>query len=167
MKPTEIKVGITSLRSLRNGRVIIEGSSKKEIETLEEKIGEQCGEELEVKVQRLGNRSLVMLNIPDDTTLENVRETLTQQNPELGLKYGNIEPKFCYTTKRGTRNLVIELDSGSRNKLLQTIVKMGWTIRKIDDYIVAKNATAAAVINITIENVRGKKHVPCAQKITS
>jgi hypothetical protein len=44
VNPTEIKVGITSLKSLRDGRVMIEASSKNEIETLGEKIGEKCGE---------------------------------------------------------------------------------------------------------------------------
>jgi hypothetical protein len=37
VNPTEIKVGITSLKSLRDGRVMIEASSKNEIETLGEK----------------------------------------------------------------------------------------------------------------------------------
>jgi len=40
VNPTEIKVRITSLKSLRDGRVMIEANSKKEIETLGEKIGE-------------------------------------------------------------------------------------------------------------------------------
>jgi len=132
VNPTEIKVGITSLRPLRDGRIIIEVGSKKDKETLGEKIGQKCGEEPEVNIQRLRNPRLVLISIPNDTTLENVREILTQQNPELGLKDGIIEPKFCYTTKRGTRNLVIEVDSGTRNKLLQTKVKMGWTICKIE-----------------------------------
>jgi hypothetical protein len=42
VNPAEIKVGITLLRSLRDGRVIIEAASKKEIETLGENIGEKC-----------------------------------------------------------------------------------------------------------------------------
>ena len=63
--------------------------------------------------------------------------------------------------------MVIEVDLGTRHKLLQTRVKMGWAICKIDDYIVAKNVSAAAVIITNIENARGKKHVLCAQGITS
>jgi hypothetical protein len=39
VNPTEIKVGITSLKSLRDGRVMIEASGKNEIETLGEKSG--------------------------------------------------------------------------------------------------------------------------------
>jgi hypothetical protein len=109
VNPTEIKVGITSIKFLRDGRVMIEASSKKEIETLGEKIGENCGEELEVNTQKLRKSRLVLLNILEDITLENVEETLTIQNPELDLKEGDIRAKFCYTTKRKTRNLVITM----------------------------------------------------------
>jgi hypothetical protein len=58
VNPTEIKVGITSLKSLRDGRVMIEASSKNEIETLGEKVGGNCGEELEVNIQKLRNPRL-------------------------------------------------------------------------------------------------------------
>jgi len=78
-----------------------------------------------------------MLNIPQDITLENVAEILTIQNPELYLKEGDVRAKFCYTTKRKTSNLVIEVDSGTRKKLLQARIKLGWSICSVDDYIVA------------------------------
>jgi len=81
--PSEIKVVITSLNVLRDGRVMIEARSKNEIETLEEKIGEKRGEELEVNIQKLRNRSLFLFDIPEDITLELVEETHTLQNPEL------------------------------------------------------------------------------------
>jgi len=68
--------------------------SKKEIDTLEEKIKEKCVEELEVRVHRLRNPRLVMLNIPTDITPENVKEVLLQQSRELAINNGNIEPKF-------------------------------------------------------------------------
>jgi len=71
---------------------------------------ERCGEELEIRVHRLRNPRLVILNYSTDITPENFKEVLVQQNRELGINYGKIEPKFCYITKRGTRNLVIEVD---------------------------------------------------------
>ena len=50
MNPTDIKVGINSLRQLRDGRVIIEKSSEKELEKLGDEIKEKC-EELDVNIQ--------------------------------------------------------------------------------------------------------------------
>jgi len=54
-----------------------------------------------------------MLNIPTDMAPENVKEDLLQQNRELAINNGN-RTKFCYITKRGTRNLVREVDPGTR-----------------------------------------------------
>jgi hypothetical protein len=47
---------------------MIEASSKNEIEILGDKIGEKCGEELEVNIQKLKNMRLLLLNIPEDVT---------------------------------------------------------------------------------------------------
>jgi len=46
-----------------------------------------------------------LLNIPEDITLKNVEETLSLQNPEFDMNVWDIRAKFCYTTKRETRNI--------------------------------------------------------------
>jgi len=160
VNPTEIKVGITSLKSLRDGRVVIEASSKNEIVTLGDKIGEKCGGELDVTIQKLRNPRLVLLNIPEDITPENVEETLKRQNPELDLKEGDIGAKFCYTTKRKTRNLVIEVDSDTRKKLMQARIKLGWTICRADDYIVPKRCFRCSRYNHNFRDCRGEETCP-------
>jgi len=40
VNPAEIKVGITSLRTLRDGRVLIEAGSKNEVDAIGDKIRE-------------------------------------------------------------------------------------------------------------------------------
>jgi len=135
---TEIKVGITSLKLFRDGRVVIEANSRNEIETIGHKIEETCGAELEVNIEKRRNPILPLLRIPEDITIENAEETLAKQNPELYIKEGDIRAKFCYTTKRETRNLVMEVDSETRRKLIQARIKLGWAICRVDYYIVAK-----------------------------
>jgi hypothetical protein len=160
VNPTEIKVGITSLKSFRDGRVMIEASSKNEIETLAEKIGEKCGGLLDVTIQKLRKPRLVLLNIPEDITPENAEETLTIQNPELDLKEGDIRAKFCYTTKRKTRNLVIEVESDTRRKLMQARIELGWTICSADDYIVAKRCFRCSKYNHNFRDCKGEETCP-------
>ena len=102
-----------------------------------------------------------MLSIPDEITMENVRETLMKQNPEINLNDRISEPKFCYTTKRG--NLVIEVDSSTRIKLLQTRVKMGWTVCKLEDYIAEKWYFRCSRYNHTQTVCKGEEACPmCA-----
>jgi hypothetical protein len=96
---------------LTDGRVMIETSSENEIEALGNKIEETCGVEREVNIKKRRNPRLVLLSISEDVTIENIEETSAKQNPELNIKEGDIRAKFCYTPKRETRNLEIEVNS--------------------------------------------------------
>lgn len=78
VNPAEIEVGITSLKMLTDCRVMIEASSKQDIEALGNKIEETCGAVLEVNFQKRRNPRLVLLSIPEDVTIENVEETLAK-----------------------------------------------------------------------------------------
>ena len=167
VNPTEMKVGITSLKLLRDGRVVIEANSKNEIEALGNKIEETCGAELEVNIQKRRNPRLVLLSIPENIILGNVEHTLAKQNPELDIEEGGIRAKFCYTTKRETRNLVIEVDSGTRKKLIQSRIKLGWEICRVDDYIVAKRCFRCSRYNHNFRDCRGRRHVHCALGVTN
>lgn len=86
INPTEIKVGLNSLKSLRDGRVQIETGSKEEVEILMRDINEKCEEKLEASIHRLRNPRLVIYNIPEDISTRNIEETLLAQNPDINLK---------------------------------------------------------------------------------
>ncbi|PSN30957.1 hypothetical protein C0J52_26327 [Blattella germanica] len=53
INPTEIKIGINTFKSLKDGRVLIEDPTKEEINVLSEKINAKCGNELDVHVPTL------------------------------------------------------------------------------------------------------------------
>ena len=53
INPTEIEVGIKALKSLSDGRVLIEVGSVEEMNLLSANIGAKCGEILEVYVPKL------------------------------------------------------------------------------------------------------------------
>jgi hypothetical protein len=74
INPTKIKVGIKSIKALRNGRVQIETGNKDETEILTKDINEKCGQNLEAQVHRLRHPRLVIYNIPDDIPTNNVKK---------------------------------------------------------------------------------------------
>jgi hypothetical protein len=57
-------VGINSLKTLRNGKVLIAAGNKEDIEILTNDIHEECGDKLEVIVHRLRNPRMVIYNVP-------------------------------------------------------------------------------------------------------
>jgi hypothetical protein len=86
INPTEIKVGMNTFKSLKNGKVLIETNRKEKIEALEKDISAKCGGKPEVNNHKLRNPRLVVINIPENITVGNIQDTLIAQNPDLNLK---------------------------------------------------------------------------------
>ncbi|PSN46678.1 hypothetical protein C0J52_06387 [Blattella germanica] len=117
ISPTEMKIGISTFKTLKDGRILIEASTKEEISLLSADINAKCGEELAVQVPQLRNPRLIIFNTPEDFSVEGAEETIIAQNPELELQKGDIIPKFRIKTKRGNYSLIIEnmFTNGTRN----------------------------------------------------
>jgi len=163
VNPTEIKVGIKSLKSLKDGRVLIEAGSLDEINSLRTTIGNKCGVDLEVTVPKLWKPKLLIHNIPQDITVVNLEETIIALNPKLLIETGDIAARFKFKTKRGLINMVIEAGSETRKKLLQTKLKIGWLICKVDDYLVPKRYFKCSRFNHRHQDCRGEETCPlCA-----
>jgi hypothetical protein len=64
INPTALKVGVKSLKSLRDVRVLIEVGSVDETNLLSADINGKCGEALEANVQILRKPRLIIRNIP-------------------------------------------------------------------------------------------------------
>jgi len=101
INPTEMRIGIKTFKSLKNGRVLIEAGSLSEINLLSTKISNKCGEDLEVAVPKLWKPRMVIYNLPQNTTVENLEYTILAQNPEMSMEKGEIATKFKYKTKWG------------------------------------------------------------------
>ena len=50
-----MKVGISALKTLKNGQVLIESDNKSDLEEVNKRISEACGEELEGYISTLKN----------------------------------------------------------------------------------------------------------------
>jgi hypothetical protein len=116
-----------------------------------------------VYVPKLWKPRLVIYNIPHDISIENAEETILAQNPELNAKQGDIGVKFTYRTKRDQINMVIVVGPLMRKKLLQTKLKIGWLICKIEDYLMAKRCFKCSRFNHRHQNCQGEETCPlCA-----
>ena len=70
INPTDIKVGIKTLKTLRDGRIIIETGSEEEINTLSSAISTKCGEQLEVIKHKLRKPRLIIFNVSGEITIK-------------------------------------------------------------------------------------------------
>ena len=165
INPTKIKVGINTFKSLKDGRVLIETNSREELEVLEKDINAKCEGKLEANSHKLRNPRLVVINIPEEITTENLEDTLIAQNTDVSLTQGDIVTKFCYETRQNTRNLVIEVSAKTRKTLIERRLKLGWQICKIEDYVVATRCYKCSRYNHRARDCRGEETCPlCAGK---
>jgi len=71
-----MKIGVKSIQSLKDGRVLIEAGTPAEIALLSSSIRDKCGEDLEVTIPKLRKPRMIIHNIPQDVTIENLQETV-------------------------------------------------------------------------------------------
>ncbi|PSN36129.1 hypothetical protein C0J52_25500, partial [Blattella germanica] len=158
INPTEIKIGINTFKSLKDRRVLIEAPTKEEINVLSENITAKCGNELDVHVPTLFKPRLVIRNVPEVVTVENIESTIMAQNPELSLKQGEVVAKFRLK-KREQGNIVIEVGPQTRKKLLATRLKLCWQIC----YLEAKRCFISSRFGQRFNDCKGEETCPlCA-----
>ena len=106
VNPTEMKVGIDALKTLKNGQLLIEIEKKSELEEVRKKINDVFREELESYMSTLKNPRLIVFNVPEDITSENAAQAIDLQNSELNLNENETKPKFMFEDRKKHKNLV-------------------------------------------------------------
>jgi len=97
-------------------------------------------------------------------SVENFEDNLKVQNPKLSMKPGEIAARFKFRTKGGELNTVVEVDSETRKKLLQTKFKMGRLICSVGDYLAAKRCYKCSRYNQNTISARERKRAFCVQE---
>ncbi|PSN45025.1 hypothetical protein C0J52_23368 [Blattella germanica] len=92
INPTQLKVGISSMKASRDGRLIIESGKKEDIDVLSKHIEDQCSQLLEFNIPKLRNPDIIVFNIPEDIAEQNAAEIISLQNPELNLQENTLMP---------------------------------------------------------------------------
>jgi hypothetical protein len=118
---------------------------------------------MEVTTPKLRKPRMIIRNVPQDISVENLEGTILYQNSELDLITGDIDARFKFRTKRGQVNMVIEVGSETRKKLVNKKLKIGWIICKVDDYLIAQKCFRCSRFNHRQQDCRGDETCPlCA-----
>jgi hypothetical protein len=164
VNPVDMKIGITTFKGLRNGRLLIETQSKNEFEALSKTINEVCGEELEASTPRRRNPRLIIYNVPDELNIENAKELIMKQNSELCNGDEDITPRYLFKDKRKNNNLVIEVNSTTRRKFWRKKMKLGWNMCNVEDYIKINRFYKCSKFNHNAPACKGELVCPtCAE----
>ena len=163
--PIDMKIGIRTLKRLKNGQVLIEADSKEELEMLNSQLHYKCGSQLEINIQKRRNPRLILYNVPDALTTENAEAIILAQNPDLKLQVGDIQAKYTFKTRRKTTNLIIEVLPYARRQILTNKLKLVWSVCYVEDYVSVNRCFRCSGYNHRHTECRNEEACPiCAGK---
>jgi len=158
INPTDIKVIIKEVNTIRVKGILVEKGSKEERNTLSSEIINKLGKSLEDIQHKLRKPRLFIYNVPNEITTENVVAIIKSQSPELLSKGKDIEAKYTFKNRKGRHNTVVEIGSQIRKQILHSRVKLGWEICNVADYVIPRKCYKCSRFN--------HKHYDCGSEET-
>jgi hypothetical protein len=150
INPTEIKVGIKALKTIKDKCLIIETESEEENRILYTEISTKLGDTIDIYQNKLRKPRIIIYSVPEETTVDNIAATIKAQNPEIIPNDKIIEAKFKFQNKRG-QYIVMEVGPQTRREILQHKLRIGWNICKAADYLTPIDASSVADSTINTE----------------
>jgi hypothetical protein len=159
-----MKVGIRALKTPKNGQLQIESEKKSELEEVCKKINEVCGKKLKRHTPTLRKPRIIMSNVPEDITTENMVQAIVLQNSELNQNEHEIQPKFAFEDKKKHKNLVLEVNAEMRKSMVGRKLKIGWQVCNCSDYLSVTRCYKCSKYNHRAQECYGYVVCPhCAQ----
>lgn len=136
VNPDEAKITVKRVKNIRNRGVIIEASSKEDIDFfLQNENIKDAG--LMVSLPEKRNPRIIIYDVESKLEASEVKELITRQNPELG----NEVVKACFKTGPKTGefcNWVMEVSPSVRAKLIRKRrVYMNWNSCRVSDFVIS------------------------------
>ena len=160
INPMDIRVGIKAVKTIREKGIIVETGSEEERNTLSSEIVNKLGERLEVIQHKLRKPRLIIYNVPNEITTENVVAIIKTQNPELLSNGEDIEAKYMFKNRKGRHNMVVEVGPQIRKQILQFKLKLGWEICNVADYLIPTRCYKCSRYNHKHYDCRGEETCP-------
>ena len=160
VNPTEIKVGVCTFKSLKNGNILMESSSKADAEKICSSINEKCGDAIEANEMKLRNPRMILYNVPEEMDMDQLKQAISEQNAELNITEDDFEPKFVFKDRKGSTNLVIAIKSEVRRAILGRKIKVGWHMCNVDDYIKISRCFKCSKYNHRAQECTGEQTCP-------
>jgi len=127
-------------------------------------ISTKCGEQLEITKHKLRKPRLIIYNVSEANTIENIT-IIKAQTPEITLNGEDTVAKFRYKNRKVTYNIVIEVGPQARKQIFQTKLKIGWEICNVEAYLVPTRCYRCSRYNHKHNECKGEETCPhCAGK---
>ncbi|KAF6207460.1 hypothetical protein GE061_015906 [Apolygus lucorum] len=135
INPVKLGVGITRMTSSSDGTIIMQSTTKIDSEKIAKEINEKFHNSLSAEIGSKFRPRLIIYDIPQEVTKENVVEIIKEQNKEIIAENSYLQVRAVITNRvnKNRRNLIIEVDSGLRRSIVTNGLKIMFTVCRADD----------------------------------
>lgn len=136
LNPCTMEVGITQIKDVKDGGILIKCKTKEEIEKLKEEAEKNLGRNFQVSTPEKKNPCIKVVDFQDNMSNEELEECIVKQNDFLREKELTI--KVVIIKKMLTRYMaIIECDPATHEKILQEgCLSIGWEPAcRVFDYV--------------------------------
>ena len=109
---------------------------------------------------KLRKPGIIIYNVPEETTADNIGATILAQNPEIKTNDEITEAKFRFKNKTGRYNIVVEVGPQTRKQILQAKLNTGWNICKTADYLTPTRCFKCSKFNHKHYECKGEEICP-------
>jgi len=128
--------------------------------TLSSEIDTKLGERLKITKHKLRKPRLIIYNVPEEITTQNVATIIKAQNPEIQSNGEDIEAKYKFKDTKGRHNIVMEVGPQIRLQILQIKLKIGWEICNVADYLAPTRCYKCSRYNYKHYECKGEETCP-------
>lgn len=135
---SKLGVGITKMKKVNKGAVVVGCENKIQAEMLKEKVTNDLGEEYVIQAPKKRRLKIRIFDV-DREDVENEQEFWQKIEEQNGFRKDSIRGKIVHKSMKGgfqRATVIMEVDDETHEKLLkEEKVKIGWNICKVQDYI--------------------------------
>ena len=125
----------------------------------------KCSQVLKVNTPKLRKPNIIIYDVPEDISTDNLAATILTQNPELKLTMDSIRPKYSFKNKKQIKNIIAEVEPETWQILGLRKVKLGWQLCKVADYVRVISCFSCSKYGHQAQEFKGKESCPrCAGK---
>lgn len=128
IRPEELHIGVANVRTMRSGKVAIEGMSKSDTKKLKEEIEDKLGQRYEITQAKMRKPRLKIVGLQEEITKENLKNIVLNQNTLGDIDDEKMKVITVYKARYNRNSAIIETHPDVYNKIMKLgKLKIGWS----------------------------------------
>lgn len=135
LKPATLEVGITQIKNVKDGGILLKCKTKEEVEKVKKAAEKRLGKNYEIKIPDQKKPNVKIVDIDDEYSEDELLNTIKKQNAHI--RHDNMQLKVIVFKKMKSRyQAIIECDPTTfRNIMTEERLSIGFMCCRVHEYV--------------------------------